>query len=145
MAKPTPKCPHCGASMKMYWHKITPGMTRALAKMRKAVSIKGENDIRIDKLPKSIALNHVERCNWQKLRIHGLVARVKEDGQVKRGRWLITNKGYDYLYGMAIHESVQSFRNKVVDHSPEMVTISEVMHSDPYWQSIDDFKYNIKE
>ena len=139
----TEKCPHCGASMKMYWHKLTPGITKALIKMRKAVAVKGKNDIRIDKLPPDLALTHIERCNWQKLRMHGLVARVTEDGQVKRGRWLTTAKGNSYLQGFEVADNVQTFRNKVVNHSPTMTTISEVMHSDPYWQGIDDFDYGI--
>lgn len=139
------KCPHCGASMKMYWHKITPGLIKGLLKLRKAVALKGTNDIKIDKLPKEWELTKWERANWSKLRFHGLVAKVKDGDQIKRGRWLLTLKGSNFIGGMPIPERVQTFRNKVTDHSPEQVTISQAMHSVPYWQGIDDIEYEIKE
>lgn len=142
---PKNKCPHCGASMKMYWHKITPGLIRGLLKMRKAVVIKGENDIKIDKLPGELELTKWERANWTKLRFHGLVAKVKKDGKTKRGRYLLTRKGTNFLNGDSIPERVQTFRNKVVDHSPENVTLSMAMSSVPYWEGIDDIQFEIKE
>lgn len=135
------KCPHCGASMKRYWHVITPGLCSALIKINKAVNLKKVNDIRIDKLPEDLALTHVERCNWQKLRLHGLVARVKEFGYTKRGRWCITRKGYNFLGGGEIPERVLSFRNRVEGHSPEMTTLSKALRGTPYFESIDDIKF----
>ena len=141
----THKCEHCGASLKKYWHRLTPGMTSALMKMNRGVNVKKANDIRIDKLTGDMALTHVERCNWQKLRLHGLVARVKVDGLVQRGRWLITRKGYQYLHGEVVPQRVLSFRNQVEDHSEELVTISEVLKSTPYFESIEDIKFEIAE
>lgn len=135
------RCQHCGASLKAYWHKVTPGLVSALLKINKAVNMKKKNDIMIDKLPELIALTHVERCNWQKLRLHGLIARVKEGGEVKRGRWLITRKGHDFLSGHQISESVKSFRNRVVGHSANLITISEALESTPYFEEINDISF----
>lgn len=135
-------CEHCGASLKQYWHKITPGLVSALMKINQAVNIKKKNDIRIDRLPKEIALSHVERCNWQKLRLHGLIARVREYGEVKRGRWLITRKGYEFLQGHQIPERVKSFRNKVIGHSEELTTLSDSLRGTPYFEGINDIKFD---
>lgn len=127
--------------MKKYWHRLTPGLVSALIKINKAVNLKKKNDIRIDRLPEELALTHVERCNWQKLRLHGLIARVKENGEVKRGRWCITRKGYQFLGGVRIPRRVLSFRNRVEGHSPEDANISEVLRSTPYFESIDDIQF----
>lgn len=131
--------------MKRYWHKITPGICTALIKINKAVNLKRVNDIRIDKLPEDLALTHVERCNWQKLRLHGLVARVKEFGTVKRGRWCITRKGYKFLMGESIPQRVLSFRNRVEGHSPELITLSQALRSTPWFESINDIKFEYAE
>lgn len=139
------RCSHCGASMKKYWHKITPGICTALIKINKAVNLKKVNDVRIDKLPTDLALTHVERCNWQKLRLHGLVARVRESGYVKRGRWCITRKGYKFLMGQEIPERVMSFRNRVEGHSPEVTTLSKALRGTPWFESIDDIKFEYAE
>lgn len=138
-------CIRCTASTKRYWHKLTPGLVSALIKINKAVNLKRENDIRIDRLPADLKLTHEERCNWQKLRLHGLVARVKFMGEVKRGRWCMTRKGYKFLSGKPIAERVLSFRNAVQGHSPEEVTISQVARSSPYFESIDDIKFEYPE
>lgn len=139
------RCVRCNASTKRYWHKLTPGLVSALVKINKAVNLKKENDIRIDRIPKDIALTHVERCNWQKLRLHGLIARVRFFGQVKRGRWLITRKGFRFLHGKEIPSRVLSFRNRVVGHSDEMTTITDVVRSTPYFESIEDIRFEYPE
>ena len=131
--------------MKRYWHKLTPGLVSALVKIHKAVNEKKENDIRIDRLPMDLRLTHVERCNWQKLRLHGLVARVRFMTEVKRGRWLITRKGYRFLSGKPISKRVLSFRNHVEGHDAEEVTIAQVMRSSPNFESIEDIRFEYKE
>lgn len=132
------KCPHCGASMKKYWHKITPGLVKALAKTYQTIAQKGENVIDKDEL----SLTHGEYGNYQKLRFHGLIAKHIVDGKWKKGQWLITKRGGLFLKNeIAIPERVQTFRNRVVDHDPKEVTVSDVMRSEPYWEK--EFEYEL--
>lgn len=130
------KCPHCGASMKKFWHRLTPGMTNALIKAYTYVSSVGENKFHLyNDLIGEYKLTTTEQMNWTKLRFHGLVAKYRENGEWVRGYWVITSRGSDYLKGnIQIPVKVQTFRNKVVDHDTELVTVTDVMRSVPYWQ-----------
>lgn len=135
------KCVRCHAGTKRFWHKVTPGIAVALIKINKAVNFKKENDINVGRLTGEFELTHSERSNWQKLRLHGLIARVRFFGMVKRGRWLITRKGYQFLSGHEIPQRVLSFRNHVEGHSAEMVTIEDVLRSTPHFESIEDIRF----
>lgn len=132
----TEKCPHCGASMKMYWHKITPGLVRALVKTYQTISSNGENKVAKDE----IKLSHSEYGNFQKLRFHGLIAKYKVEGKWVRGTWLLTRRGAEFLKGrIEIPAKVQTFRNKVVGHDPRMVKVADVMDVQPYFESYENF------
>jgi len=137
-------CPHCGASMKMYWHHLTPLLVETLVLFYKAVCDKAENCVH---MPKDISeLTKTQYNNFQKLRLHGLVAKVKVGGVRKRGHWLITRRGAQFLKGeLALPRDVQTFRNRVVGHKGRMVRIGDVLGSEPYVQSIDDFEFDIYE
>lgn len=136
----TERCPHCGASMKKYWHKITPGLVKTLVKVYKAVSAKRENAVS----KKDLSLTHSEYGNFQKLRFHGLIAKYKVDGEWHKGDWLITHRGAQFLRGeIEIPEKVLTFRNKVEGHTDETVNIKNVMASEPYFET--DFGYEIFE
>lgn len=132
------KCPHCGAAMKKYWHRITPGLVKALVKAYAVVCEKGDYHF----TKKDLDLNHSEYGNFQKLRFHGFIAKHKVDGEWKRGEWILTRRAGDFLTGkIDIPARVQTFRNKVVDHDIIRVTVGEVMKSEPYFEV--DFDYSI--
>ena len=134
----TNTCPYCGASLKKYWHKITPGLVKVLVKCYMAVITKGKNKFTM----KELELNHSEYGNFQKLRFHALIAKNKEDGVVVNKEWIITKRGAEFLKGMIkIPRSVQTFRNRVVDHDTEMVDISKVFKDEMWWQ--EDFDYKL--
>lgn len=134
-------CTHCGARMKKYWHSITPGLVKTLVKIYEAVSKKGENKIHPHK---EMQLTTSEHMNMTKLRFHGLIAKYRDEGEVERGFWVITSRGADFLKGkIQIPGKVLTFRNKVESHDDQMVTITEVMRSEPYWQK--EFTYEIFE
>lgn len=131
--------------MKKFWHKVTPGIARALIKLNKAVNLQGKNDIDIYHLPPDLTFTHNELTNWTKLRFNALVAKIRIDGKVKRGRWCITRKGYQFLHGKEIPSETQSFRNKVSAHTDTMVTIRDVLRSTQYWQTIDEIRFEYEE
>lgn len=138
------KCPHCGASMKMYWHRLTPGIIKALIKARSHVYRTGINRFHLyDDLVGDTELTTTEQMNWTKLRFHGLVAKSRKDGAIESGYWLITSRGFQFLRGdIAIPKRVQTFRNKVVDHDPDRVDIGQVIGTTPYFERRDQFDYD---
>lgn len=131
------RCPTCGNSVRMWWHPISIGMVKALVKMHKAVLMKGINDIKTSKLPGDMALTFNERGNFTKLRFHALVAKVRVDGKHMSNRWLITRKGYSFLFGHKVPARVLTWLNEVVDHSEEETTIGEVLRGDLFFENIE--------
>jgi hypothetical protein len=133
-------CPTCGASMKKAWHTLTPGLVGALVKIYKEVSSKGENVW----VRRGNDLTKNEDSNLTKLRFHGLIARVKKDGERVPGEWLITRRGVDFLRGeIQIPRRVQTFRNRVIDHDEQLVTVTDVMKGETWWEQ--KFDYSIFE
>jgi len=134
------RCEHCGAKMKRYWHTMSPGLVRVLAKCYEYLL--GQRALENRFAMKDLNLDHSEYGNFQKLRFHALIAKVKEDGERVEREWLITKRGADFLKGeIQIPARVQTFRNQVVDHDEELVTITQVMQSQIFWEK--DFSYDI--
>lgn len=138
------KCPHCGASLKMFWHRLNGGMVSALVKFKRAVIEKDRNSLHLYKdLVGENRLTTQEQMNWTKLRFHGLVAKCKEDGARKRGYWLLTKRGNDFLAGkIQIPKKVQTFRNKITAYDDEYVTVGDVIKQAPYWDTAEDYRFN---
>ena len=129
-------CDQCGAKVKRYWHKITPGLVKTLVKVYQQVCSKEQNLVHKDELN----LDHSEYGNFQKLRFHALIAKYKENGVWIRGGWVITRRGAQFLRGaQAIPKKVQTYRNKVVAHDPDLVFVKDVMRSTQYWEDYGDF------
>lgn len=121
------KCIHCGASLMSHKHKLTPGLVVILLKVYKRICEKGENSITM----KELNLDHSEFGNFQKLRFHAMIAKQEDK------TWLITQRGTDFLKGkVQVPDHVETYRNRVIGHSEDYVTVSKVMKSDPYWQQI---------
>lgn len=137
----TERCPHCGASMKMYWQRLTPLLVKTLVKIRSAIIAKGENKIHPHN---EMELSTTEHMNMTKLRFHALIAKCKEDGKAERGYWLLTKRGNEFLNGkIQLPDKVLTFRNKVVRHSESLVSISDVLKSEPYVDKV--FDYELEE
>jgi hypothetical protein len=126
--------------MKKFWHRLTPGMVGALEKASKYVyQHKNEFHLRKDLIGKN-EFTKVEYNNFQKLRYHALVAKVKKRGAVKRGYWLITKRGFDFLAGrVSIPDRVQTFRNKITAHSTRLVFVKTIYGAMPYFDEAYDY------
>ena len=128
-------CANCSASMKSFWHRITPGLVGVLIKAIEHVKKTQSNCFHY----KDLNLNYSEASNLQKLRFHGLIAHVPS----KAGFWLITSRGGQFLRGeMAIPVGVKTFRNHVEEHSEETIHISALKNKFPDFDSR--FAYEIK-
>lgn len=129
------KCPHCGANTKSFWHRVTPGLVGCLIK---AIDFVKTNNKNCFHLGHDLNLSKVEYNNFQKLRFHGLVAKVPE----KPGYWLITRRGGQFLRGeIVIPDSVETYRNAVKNHSPKMIHIGELKNKFPEFQSQFAYEY----
>lgn len=137
------RCPHCGAKMAAYWHKLTPGILSALVKMRGGIARTQVNRINTEKdlVGSAYEMTTWERSNLTKLRFHGLIAKYKEDDKHIAGEWLITKRGFAFLRGEeAIPKSVKTYRNQVVDHDPELIKVGDVLKVVPYFERLQDIE-----
>ena len=135
MANEKKCCPTCGASMVVHPQRISKGLAKLLIQFKSKVVELDRNEIH---LQKDLSLTNNQFGNFQKLRYHGLIAKVfdKETKLHKSGYWLLTRKGNQFVKGqISTAQSVFTFRNSIVDKSPNMVFISEVMQDDklPIW------------
>lgn len=127
------RCPNCGASMKSYWFKITPGLVKALVKMADRIRGTGVNRVHKKELP----FGHSEYGNFQKLRFFGLIDKYRENGVWRRGDWCLTLNTVPFLNGMyRVPDKIRVFRNEIIEKSPNMVTIHEIMKGDEWFQTV---------
>lgn len=124
----TEKCPHCGAGMKAFWHTLNPGLVSVLIKCIQFVHEHNQNQFH---LQRDLHLSVNEFSNFTKLRFHALVAKVDE----KPGYWLITARGGQFLRGeITVPQRVKTFRNKVLDHSTELIHINQLKGKIPEFE-----------
>jgi len=109
---------------KVWKHALTPGLVIILTKFGEAVNLKHENKIHMQQ---DLSLSNTEFANYQKLRLFGLIAHYKENGEVQRGYWLLTWKGSRFLKNqLPIHRSVKTLNNSVIARDVAQVFISDV-------------------
>ena len=136
-------CPNCGASMKVHNQRLSKGLVKLLIQFKGKVLELNRNEIH---LQKDLKLTNNQFGNFQKLRYHGFIAKVydKETKLHKGGYWLLTKKGNQFVKSeISTAQSVFTFRNKIVDKSPNKVFLSEVLNDEslPIW---DDYNYAIQ-
>ena len=124
-------CANCEESMKAYWHSLTSGLVGDLIK---AIEFVRENNKNSFHLAKDLQLTKSQYNNFQKLRFHALIARDKK--MEEAGYWLITRRGGQFLRGeIDIPKRVKTFRNKVIDYSPDKINFIRFKHDFPYFES----------
>jgi hypothetical protein len=136
-------CACCGASMEIHKQRLTKGLIVSLLKFRNAVFETNCNEIHVQK---ALKFTNNEYCNFQKMRYHGLIAKVKESkGKRKNGYWLLTRRGGQFCKGeIKIPFIVYTFRNKINSKSEKIVGIQDILKSDTnYWDKIEDFKFSL--
>ena len=131
-----PSCPHCHHELppefqvvKTWKHLFNHTLLDALRKFARGVGRKGRNDIHtLNDLKGDLALTYAERANLTTLRFFGLVAKVKQmDGTHRRGHWLLTRRGSQFLKGkLAIPRHVLTLDNKVIGHAEETITLRDM-------------------
>lgn len=128
-------CEHCGAKLLARWERISPLLIKDLVKLYVCVHKKNSNKVHVSS---ELELSATEYNNFQKLRFHGLIAHVPN----APGYWLLTKRGGQFLSGqIKIPRSVKIFRNKIQEHSSLLVTLTDVLHDQPFLDMRDDFVY----
>lgn len=132
-------CDHCGASLKKFWHRLSPGLVRSLIKFRRAIHEHNRNSLHLyNDLKSENELTVAEQMNWTKLRFHGLVAKAPEEKH-----WLLTHRGAQFLNGeIQIPKRVQTFRNHVIAKDEAMVTVKDVIGEMPYFDQKSDMVFD---
>lgn len=115
-------CTHCEQTLKIYRYGISDSMVRVLRAMAKATEPNTGRSIDVDKLN----LKHSERTQLTKMRFHGLVAKVKEDGHQIPRHWLITRKGWQFLGKEPVPAKVVVYNNQVLGHDGGTITIDRI-------------------
>lgn len=116
-------CDKCHRVINIYRYRANAVMAKILRKMAAATS-DGGRAIDVEQLD----LKHSERTQLTKMRFHGLVAKVKENGTHVPRHWTITHKGWNWLKGEPIQEKVLVFNNAVLGHEGELITIKRVLN-----------------
>ena len=137
------KCPTCNHESKSYLQRLNKGSVDSLINFRRAVGHHNRNDIHLyrDMDGTDFELTAAQKMNWTKLRFFGLVAKVKENGEHKRGYWLLTARGAAFLRGeLAVPKRVKTLNNRKIDESEETVTIKDIMKDKeiPYFDDLYD-------
>lgn len=119
------KCDRCFRVINIYRYRINTNLVTILRKMRDLIDQTGINAVNFNDLDLPYRLG----TQRTKLRLHGLIAHVKnEAGATVANTWLLTKKAGDFLRGQPIPEKVVVFDNQVLGHDLRMVTIHQVMN-----------------
>ncbi len=118
------KCVTCSQTIKIYRYKINKSHAVFLRAMAAKVEDSGKNDVDIS----TISLSYSVRTQVTKMRLHGLIARVKDtNGAQKPRRWLITHKGWSFLGSDPVQEKVVVYNNQVLGHEGDLISIQTVL------------------
>jgi hypothetical protein len=134
------RCPNCGSSMAIYWFSVdylTASLLFEMGKLvrdkikKRGISFREANKIHI---VSEVAGYSLQSRNTQASKL-GLIAKVlkktstgKTVHDTKAG-WLITKRGYDFLRGERVPRKVSVFRNKIQEHTEDMITFSEAINT----------------
>lgn len=116
-------CTECGAKKVEYRFGFNKGLAIFLVKLYERGEPAKTDDL---------GLTYSQRTNSQKIRYWGLARPyITEDTVQKRGWWVITKKGIDFITGkLLIPKYVVMYRNNVVREERPMITFKEA--SDGY-------------
>jgi hypothetical protein len=120
-------CPLCGAKHVEYRFGFNKGLAAFLTKLYIA-----NRPVKTD----SLGLTYAQRTNSQKLRYWGLAVPYKnEESVVKRGWWVITQLGIDFVTGKAkIPKYAVTRSNEVIRMEGEEISFTSVLDGYDYYQ-----------
>lgn len=87
----------------------------------------GKNDFRVRDF--SAPEDYKLYSNFHHLRFHGIIAKVKKDGQVVPRHWLVTRNGWAFLRGeLELPKYVLVRNNAIESRADRLVSLGDVWH-----------------
>lgn len=128
------RCVNCKARVRIYKHELSTGLLKILAKFAQTVGHKKRNEIHLlHDMDGDQTLSRVEYNNFQKLRYHGLVAKVRKHP----AHWLLTHLGSEFLHGRKTVPRLKvSYRNVIVGRTEDQVGVRDIKN-EPWWPRLD--------
>lgn len=119
------KCPHCGAKVVRYRHRMSKGLAGIMGIMFDKRA-KGGYHMHFDDL----GLNRSQCQNLPKLQYFGAV--YQADNYKNSGRWCLTIAGEAFITGRrAMPEVVETYRGELVGSSDKLVMIGDLGDDPP--------------
>lgn len=123
---------------RVYWYRITPGLIDVLLILLDYVHEKNRNAFTWKEVRER--LKTFQYTQQTKLRLHGLIAKIKDENDTFTGEWVITSRAAQFLRGdITVPQKVQVRRNTVIGHDDINVSIKEVLGREPYLEGKADF------
>ena len=122
-------CKNCGRRIQLYKYKITPSMVYLLKDMARITCRQASEK---ESNPRYVDIADVDRpfsvkAQTAKLRLHGLVAKVKDAKGAHIPRtWIVTKKGWKFLAGKPVQARVTVYNNTVLGHSGGLCVIDQI-------------------
>lgn len=126
------RCANCGASMQMYEYSVDPVSLLLLQKMGHVLKLKmigGKTFTEANQIHLSTEIEGYTVISHQTITSKlGLIAKVKNpDGTHNRqAGWCITRRGFDCLQDKEVPKKIVVFRNRIIERSGEVTTMSQV-------------------
>lgn len=117
-------CDRCNRVIKIYKYKISAGHARTLKAMAQHLTNTGKKTVNFNDLDNDIRYSAATQRT--KMRLHGLIAKYKENGVHVASQWVITTKGFKFLAGQDIPEKVIVFDNQVLGHEGGFTNIKRL-------------------
>ena len=134
------RCPHCGAQIKEWWQRLTPGIVNMLFDCIQIVKAKNENLILTREIVKKAS-----DANFYKLRYFGLIAK-RRDGQGNNidGEFVLTTNAGRFLRGeIEMPVRVKTYRNHVIEKDSEIIGIRNFYGKIPEFDKRSQFEFEI--
>lgn len=123
---------------RIYWYRITPGLIDVLLILLDYVHEKNSNNFTWKEVRDR--LKPFQYTQQTKLRLHALIAKIKDEDDKFTGEWLITSRAAQFLRGdITIPQKVQVQSNTVIGYDDINVSVREVYGSDIYLEGKADF------
>lgn len=120
-------CDHCGQLIKNAHKEVLNKMKiKMLKRAAEQVITTNHNDFMVRDL-KDHGEDFVLFNNFQKLRYHGLIAPIRNNGRKIKGRWLLTRNAWAFLRGELMLPSFVLVRdNHITERSNELLAIKHI-------------------
>lgn len=126
------QCVCCLTPLEAKWYVISYTVASLLKAMYNDVLEAGVNIVDLKALEARGGITYNEKSASSIARFHGLIAKRKVNGVHVPNEWVITTRGAQFLRNIIkLPRKVKVYRNRVVDHWHEEVSVIDILGNDP--------------